>query len=97
MKVSKQFLNDYIDIKDKDFTEIANKMVFLGNEYDSLKKISEATKVVIGKVISKEKHPQADNLSVCMVDIGDQENYQIVCGAPNVDLNQKVIDRKSVV
>ena len=33
MKVSKQFLNDYIDIKDKDFTEIANKMVFLGNAY----------------------------------------------------------------
>ncbi len=94
MKVSKQFLNDYIDIKDKDFTEIANKMVFLGNEYDSFKKISEATKVVIGKVISKEKHPQADNLSVCMVDIGDQENYQIVCGAPNVDLNQKVIVAK---
>lgn len=94
MKVSKSFLNDYINIKDKDFNEIANKMVFLGNEYDSITKISTATNLVIGKVITRSEHPNSDNLSVCMVDIGDKELYQIVCGAPNVDKDQKVIVAK---
>ena len=37
-----------------------------------------------GKVIKKEKHPDADKLSVCMVDVGEDEPLQIVCGAANV-------------
>lgn len=94
MKVSKSFLNDYIDIKDKDFTEVANKMVFLGNEYDSINKISPATNLVIGKVLDRKEHPNSDHLNVCMVDIGDGQTYQIVCGAPNVDAGQKVIVAK---
>ncbi len=94
MRVSKQFLNDYLNIEDKDFKEIANKMVLLGNEFDSVKKISEATKVVIGKIIKIEKHPYADTLKVCMVNLGEENNYQIVCGAPNIEVNQKVIVAK---
>ncbi len=94
MKVSKSFLNDYIDIKDIDYKEIAEKMVFLGNEYDSISKISEATNLVIGYVKDAKKHPNADSLKVCLVDIGEQEPYQIVCGAPNVDKGQKVIVAK---
>lgn len=94
MKVSKSFLCDYIDIKNIDFNEIAEKMVFLGNEYDSVSKISEATNLVIGKVLEKKDHPNSNRLSVCMVDIGDGNTYQIVCGAPNVDAGQKVIVAK---
>ncbi|MTT32530.1 DUF4479 domain-containing protein [Terrilactibacillus sp. BCM23-1] len=45
---------------------------------------------VVGKVISKEKHPNADKLSVCQVDIGS-ETLQIVCGAPNVEEDQHVV------
>ena len=47
--------------------------------------------VVVGHVVSKEKHPEADKLNVCQVDVGEEELQQIVCGAPNVDAGQKVI------
>ncbi|MDD2518471.1 MAG: phenylalanine--tRNA ligase subunit beta [Bacilli bacterium] len=94
MKVSKSFLNDYIDIKDKDFSEVASKMVFLGNEFDSLSKISTATDLVIGYVLERKDHPDSNKLNVCKVDIGDGNTYQIVCGAPNVDSGQKVIVAK---
>lgn len=50
-------------------------------------------KFVIGYVKEKEKHPQADKLSVCKVDVGT-ETLQIVCGAPNVDAGQKVVVAK---
>lgn len=50
-------------------------------------------KFVIGHVINKEKHPDADRLNVCKVDVGI-ETLQIVCGASNVDVNQKVVIAK---
>ena len=50
-------------------------------------------KFVVGYVESKEKHPNADKLSVCKVNVGD-ETLQIVCGAPNVDAGQKVVVAK---
>ena len=50
-------------------------------------------KFVIGHVLTKEKHPNADKLSVCTVDVGD-ETLQIVCGASNVDVDQKVVIAK---
>lgn len=50
-------------------------------------------KFVVGHVVDKEKHPNADKLSVCKVDVGS-ETLQIVCGAPNVDAGQKVVVAK---
>lgn len=50
-------------------------------------------KFVVGKVITKDKHPNADRLSVCTVDVGE-ETLQIVCGAPNVEADQKVVVAK---
>ncbi|MBS4200040.1 DUF4479 domain-containing protein [Bacillus sp. FJAT-49732] len=50
-------------------------------------------KFVVGFVNEKEKHPNADKLSVCKVDVGTEE-LQIVCGAPNVDAGQKVVVAK---
>ncbi|MEG0472199.1 MAG: DUF4479 domain-containing protein [Solibacillus sp.] len=50
-------------------------------------------KFVVGYVESKEKHPNADKLSVCQVNVGD-ETVQIVCGAPNVEAGQKVVVAK---
>lgn len=50
-------------------------------------------KFVVGYVIEKDKHPNADKLSVCTVDVGN-EKLQIVCGAPNVDKGQKVVVAK---
>lgn len=50
-------------------------------------------KFVVGYVASKEKHPNADKLSVCQVNVGE-ETLQIVCGAPNVEAGQKVVVAK---
>ncbi len=46
--------------------------------------------VVIGYVLEREQHPNADKLNKCLVDIGAEEPVQIICGAPNVDKGQKV-------
>lgn len=93
MRLSKSFLNDFIDIKDLDFKDIATKMVLAGNEYESITKISNATNLVIGEVLECIKHPESNHLSVCKVNIGT-ETKQIICGAPNVAVGQKVIVAK---
>ncbi|WP_156291532.1 YtpR family tRNA-binding protein [Oceanobacillus salinisoli] len=51
-------------------------------------------KFVVGYVVNKEPHENADKLSVCTVDVGEETPLQIVCGAPNVDKNQKVVVAK---
>ena len=48
-------------------------------------------KVVVGYVVSKEKHPEADKLNICQVDVGEAAPQQIICGAPNVDAGQKLL------
>ena len=90
MKVSAKFLSDYIDLSDGSVSEIATKMVMIGNEMESLKKISSATNVVVGKVLECENHPNSEKLHVCKVDVGS-EVLQIVCGAQNVKKGIKVI------
>ncbi|MDD2434959.1 MAG: phenylalanine--tRNA ligase subunit beta [Bacilli bacterium] len=89
MKLSKKFLNDFIDIENIDYHELADKMVLVGNEYESIKRISEATNVVVGYIKECRKHPESTKLSICKVDIGDKV-VQILCGAPNVKQDQYV-------
>ena len=93
MKVSKKFLNDYIDVNDLSFLEIADKMVAVGNEYESIEKISDATNVVVGEVLECDNMPQSDHLHLCKIDVGS-EVLQIVCGAPNIAKGQKVMVAK---
>ncbi len=63
------------------------------NGYDIELKVDLSPKFVVGHVLKKEKHPNADKLNICQVDVGE-ETLQIVCGAPNVDENQKVVVAK---
>ena len=93
MKVSKNWLNMYVDINDISTEDITKKMPLVGNEVEESYKMCEATNLVIGYVVSKEKHPDSEKLNVCMVDLGS-ETVQIVCGAKNVDAGQKVIVAK---
>ncbi len=92
MKLSKKFLNDYLSL-DLDFKTVAEDMTRIGNEYDSVSKLVEATDLVVGKVIECKMHPDSDHLHVTLVDIGE-EKLQIVCGAPNVREGIKVIVAK---
>ena len=89
MKLSTNFLKDYVDI-DVDVNTLAEDMTRVGNEYDSAGELINATNLVIGEVIECVPHPDSDHLHVCRVNIGN-EILQIVCGAPNVRCGLKVI------
>lgn len=93
MRLSKNFVSDYIDVKDIDTKELAEKMVFAGNEYESIEKTVNASGCVIGKVLECVKHEESDHLHICKVDYGEGIK-QIVCGAPNVKAGIKVIVAK---
>ncbi len=94
MKISYNWLKDTININSTP-SEISQMLTGCGLEvehlenYQSIKGGLEG--IVIGYVKEREKHPNADKLSVCKVDIGTGEDKQIVCGAPNVAVGQKVL------
>ena len=91
MILSRNFLKDYVDIDESiDIKTLAEDMTRVGNEYDSAEKLVPATKLVIGKVLECENHPDSDHLHCCKVDVGN-EILNIVCGAPNVKAGIKVI------
>ena len=91
MKLSINFLKDYVNIDDNlDVKKIAEDMTNVGNEYDEAQKLINASKLTIGEVIECEEHPDSDHLHVCKVNIGS-EVLDIVCGAPNVRKGLKVI------
>ena len=89
MKLSKNFVRDYVDVQ-ADLKTLAEDMTRVGNEYDSAEKLVPSTKLVIGKVLECKAHPDSDHLHCCKVDVGN-EVLNIVCGAPNVRENIKVI------
>lgn len=89
MIITRTWLEEFIDIENISTNDICKTLNSIGLEVDGVEKISIPKKVVIGKVISKQKHPDADKLNICKVDIGD-EILQIVCGAKNVDVEQFV-------
>ena len=90
MKLSMNFLKDYIDI-DVPVKALAEDMTRVGNEYDAAGDLIEATNLVIGEIKECSEHPDSDHLHVCMVDCGEGELRQIVCGAPNARKGIKVI------
>lgn len=94
MKVSKSFLSDYVDIQDINYHDLAEKMVFAGNEYESIEAICDAKNLVVGEILECKKHPESKKLSICKVDLGLEEPVQILCGAPNVVNAKKVIVAK---
>ncbi len=84
MKVSLNWLKTYIDF-DLSSTELADRLTMLGIEVESMTELGTGLDdVVVGKVNSIRPHPNADKLVLCQVDIGDTDDLQIVCGAPNV-------------
>lgn len=93
MKISYNWLKEYINI-DLDATLVAKYLTDTGLEVegiDTVESIKGGLKgIVIGKVLTKTQHPNADRLSITTVDIGLENNLQIVCGAPNVEAGQKV-------
>lgn len=84
MKLSMNWLKDYVDA-DFNPKEYSDKMTMTGSKVEGFENPADEIKnVVVGKLISVEKHPDSDHLLICMVDIGKEEPVQIVTGAQNV-------------
>lgn len=94
MKFTLSWLKDYLST-DATVAEIATKLNEVGLEVESIEdKAATLADFVVANVISAEKHPNADKLRVCMVDIGDGNPIQVVCGAPNARGGMKAVFAK---
>jgi phenylalanyl-tRNA synthetase beta chain len=90
MQFSEQWLRTFVD-PDLSSEALAHLLTMAGLEVEELEPVAASfTKVVVAKILSAEKHPDADRLQVCKVDVGGGEPLQIVCGAPNARAGLKV-------
>lgn len=92
-------VSSYVKIEEAGMVTLTEELVntiqdiLSKNEINEKLEVDFSPKFVVGYVLEKEKHPNADKLSVCKVDVGT-ETLQIVCGAPNVEAGQKVVVAK---
>ncbi|WP_394908548.1 phenylalanine--tRNA ligase subunit beta [uncultured Helicobacter sp.] len=89
MIITKHLLSKFVDVSAISCEELCSRLNSIGLEVESLTHIKIPHKVVVGKVLSKTPHPNADKLNVCDVDVGSGV-LQIVCGAKNVAKDQFV-------
>jgi len=90
MKFSEAWLREWVNPA-VGTEALADQLSMAGLEVDSVTPVAgEFEGVVVGEVLSREQHPNADKLSLCMVDVGDGDHRQIICGAPNVEAGMKV-------
>ncbi|MGG1556657.1 phenylalanine--tRNA ligase subunit beta [Geobacillus thermoleovorans] len=91
MLVSYRWLGEYVDLTGITAKELAERITKSGIEVERVEALDRGMKgVVIGHVLECEPHPNADKLRKCLVDLGEDEPVQIICGAPNVAKGQKV-------
>lgn len=84
MIVSLEWLKDYTDVN-VDIEKFCDGMIMSGSNLETCETVgADMIKVVVGKILKIEKHPDADKLVVCQIDIGEEAPTQIVTGAPNV-------------
>ena len=94
MTISYKWLSEYLPVT-VDPERLSRILTSIGLEVESMTKYEEVKGglqgLVIGEVLSTEKHPNADKLTLTKVNVGNAEPLQIVCGAPNVAAGQKVV------
>jgi phenylalanyl-tRNA synthetase beta chain len=91
MKISYNWLREYIDIDDLTPEELGARLTEGGIPVEVITRLNQGVSgVVVGHVLETRQHENADKLRVCTVDAGTGEHLQIVCGAPNVAPGQKV-------
>ena len=90
MKVPMKWLKEYVDIP-MNAEDYASKMIMTGTAVEGVEKTgTQFDNVVVGEVITCVDHPNSDHLHVCMVNVGQEDPIQIVCGAPNVRAGMRV-------
>ena len=91
MKISLNWLKNYIDVSNFSPVDLKNILTNSGLEVEAIEEIGKSLDgFIVAEVISKDKHPNADKLSVCKVNDGKQV-HQVICGAPNVEVGQKIV------
>lgn len=91
MNLSMRWLKEFVDIDEMTPREFSEAMTMSGSKVESFEIEGDKIKnVVVGKILSIEKHPDADKLVVCVVDVGEDEPLQIVTGAKNLSVNDLV-------
>ncbi len=88
MNVSLKWLSDHVDFSEYSMAELDDLLTFTGIEVEGIQSLPEH--LVVAEVISSDPHPDADKLSVCQVDDGSGTPRQIVCGAKNYKVGDKV-------
>ncbi len=94
MKISFKWLNDYIDLSDyqNKIDDLSKLLTQAGLEVEGVTdQKAQYNHVVVGKLLSVEKHPDADKLTLCQLDMGEGSPRQIVCGAKNHKAGDYVI------
>jgi phenylalanyl-tRNA synthetase beta chain len=91
MRVPLSWLHEYC-APDLDAAALAERLAMTGTEVERVERhgVDALESFVIGRVLERQRHPDADRLNVCMVDVGGSTAVQIVCGAPNVAAGQMV-------
>ena len=85
MKLSRKWLNEFVDLSDIGDREFSDAMTMSGSKVEGTENLSETVKnVVVGRVISMERHPDSDHMWICKADVGQEKPAQIVTGAWNV-------------
>ncbi|MDC1280519.1 phenylalanine--tRNA ligase subunit beta, partial [Pelagibacteraceae bacterium] len=83
MKITKDWLKEHLDTKLNE-NQIIDKLTDVGLEVESIdSQTGELDSFIVSKILKVEKHPDADRLRVCDVDIGSGDTVKVVCGAPN--------------
>ena len=90
MKFTYSWLKEHLETEHQ-YNEVVDKLTAIGLEVESVQDTGLAYKdFIVGQVLEEEKHPNADKLKLCKVDIG-REKVDVVCGAPNVTKGMKVV------
>lgn len=91
MKISYRWLGRHVDLDGLTAQDVAQDLMLSTAEVERVERfLPHLSNVVVGHVLQRDKHPDADKLAVCRVDVGDGAPRQIVCGAPNVAAGQRV-------
>ena len=85
MKFTFDWLKEHLDTKIQD-NGLIEKLTNIGLEVESFENLnSDLDNFKVAKIINAEQHPNADRLRICDVDIGQENNVKVVCGAPNAE------------
>lgn len=94
MLISLEWLKEYVDIKE-DIQELENSLTMIGQEVEAIEiQGKDLANVVIGEIVEYDRHPEAEKLTLLKVKVGEEEILQIVCGAQNHKLGDKVVVAK---